>query len=213
MYVLIYKDRVISGPRDWNRAMFLGALEDVGIRDVLLPRVAVDNLPYIINEDARIAECRLEYPAYNQKIEYAHGPFWDFSDPVALGTFQLVPHPIDVVRDYLRGQAAAERYQKEISGVKITIQGQEFQISTAREDREVYAQTAAYLADGASVNWKFGRVWLTINKTELQSIAAAVAAHVQSAFSWESAKVQEIDSAATVEELDAIVIKELPAQQ
>lgn len=213
MYVLIYKDRVISGPRDWNRAMFSGALEDVGIRDVLLPRVAVEELPYIINNDARIAECRLEYPPYNQKIEYAHGPFWDFSEPVAVGTFQLVPHPIDVIRDYLRGQAAIERYEKEVRGIKVTVQGQEFEISTARGDRDIYAQTAAYLADDANVNWKFGRVWLTINKTELQSIAAAVAAHVQSAFSWESAKVQEINSTATVEELDAIVIKEPPAQQ
>lgn len=208
MYVLVYKDRVIAGPRDWNRAMFNGALEDAGITGITLPRVAVEELPYVINDDARIMECRLEYPEHNPKTQYPHGPFWDFSQLVAVGTFQVVDIPIEVIKNTLKAEIANERYRQEIEGINVEVQGQTFRISTRREDRDVYAQTAGYLADGGTVNWKFDRTWLTLNKTELLAIAAAVSAHVQGVFNWEHGKNQEIEAATTSAELDAIVIRE-----
>ena len=68
MYAVIYKNRVIVGPMDWNRAIFQGSLEKEGVA-AGIPRVAPGVLPYVINEDARIALVEEQRPEINSLVE------------------------------------------------------------------------------------------------------------------------------------------------
>ena len=55
MYAVIYDNRVLVGPMNWNRGMFQGALERKGIK-YPLPRTAPNDLPIIIDEHAKIMQ-------------------------------------------------------------------------------------------------------------------------------------------------------------
>lgn len=212
MYVLIHKGRVLVGPRDWNRAMFDGTLEDLGIK-LTLPRVAPEDsqFPIVIDSDTRLALARLVYPEYNSKIEYIHGPFWDFSEDVAVGTFEVKETPVELIKSTLKAEAANQRYNKENSGTIVEIQQNSIKIDTTREVRNLFAQKA--MTTVGNVNFKFSNnLWLSVTKAELESIISAIDSHVQAAFDWEFSKVQEIDNATTSTELNDIVIIEQQSQ-
>lgn len=205
MYILQYKNRVIAGPRDWHAGMFKFALESVGI-DTTVPGVAPEQLPLVINADAKIQECVLVYPEYNKKIQYAHGPFWDFSKDVAIGTFEVKENSIEAIRNDLKAIVAAERYKNETAGTKITVQNKEVTIDTTRGARDIFAQKYLLMADNETVNWKFPEGWLTLTKAELGAVVNMAVAHIQNEFNWEKTKVEAIEAAATSAELDAIAL-------
>jgi hypothetical protein len=207
MYILSYKNRVIAGPIDWNAGMFTYALESVGIQK-LVPSFAPAELPLTINADTKISECTLVYPEYNKKIQYIHGPFWDFSKDVVVGTFEVKETPLELIQNDLKAIVAAERYKNETDGAKITIQNKEVSIDTTRGARDIFAQKYLLMADNETVNWKFPEGWLTLTKAELGQIVNAAVAHIQSKFDWEKSKSAEIDAATTGAQLDAIVLTE-----
>ena len=67
MYAVVYDNRILVGPMNWNRAMFQGALEKKGINQ-LLSRVAPDDLPMIINEHAKIMQVEENRPELNPLV-------------------------------------------------------------------------------------------------------------------------------------------------
>lgn len=209
-YVLINDNFVINGPRNWNARSFESTLEDDLELEFKLPLQKTDEEPIVIDENTKILPARLEYPGYNPKIEYIHGPFWDFSNDFAVGTFQVLPQNIEFVKHDLCQKTAGVRYNKEISGTKITIQDTEVTIDTARGVREIFVQKFLLMSDTDTVQWKFPEGWLTITKAELGSIVDAGVKHVQDMFDWEVTKCAEINSCATLEELDAVIIEDKP---
>jgi hypothetical protein len=95
-----------------------------------------------------------------------------------------------------------------VAGTKTTIQDLEVTLDTSRDGRNVFIQKYTLMGEDDVVNWKFPEGWLTLTKTELGVAVATGAAHIQGAFDWEKAKVEEIEAAETVEALNAIVIVE-----
>jgi hypothetical protein len=205
MYAVIYKNRVIVGPMAWNRAIFQGALERQKIT-TQLPRVAPDTLPLIINDDARIARVQEQRPALNPMVEYYYGPIWDLSGDIAIANYDVVDIPIDAARANFINQAAEERWKREESGTKATIQGQEVTLDTSREGRNIFLQKYSLMGDGDTVNWKFPEGWIVLTKTELGQIVATGAAYIQSCFDWEKEVHDQIQAAQTKSELLAIEI-------
>ena len=205
MYVLIHKDRVIVGPMAWQRGMFVGALKKLNIT-TLLPRNAPVELPMIFDADTKLCSAVLEYPEYNSKIEYIHGPFWDFSEPVAVGTFQVLETPIEFIKGKLKAEVADVRYSREIAGVTVEIQGTTVTVDTNRGSRDIFVQQYLLMGDNDVVNWKFPEAWLTLTRSDLGKAVGAGVAHVQAQFNWELTKNEEIDACTTAAELDAIVI-------
>ena len=206
MYVLIHKNRVVVGPMLWNRAMFSVGLERLGINDVVLSRLE-PTVPFIINEDTKIALSRYEYPEYNAKTQFPHGPFWDFSQDVAVGTFQVQDKSVDLIKLELKQTVANERYSKETLGTTITFNETEYRVPTDRDSRNIFVQKYVTMTDSDTVNWKFTEGFVNLSKTQVGQIIQAINTKVQEAFDWELAKNQEIDSATTAEELNAIVIQ------
>jgi hypothetical protein len=207
MYAVVYKNRVIVGPMDWNRAIFQGSLEKEKIL-VTLPRVAPQELPYIINEDVKIMIVEEIRPEINPMVEYYYGPLWDLTGNCAIANYQINDTSIDSARINFKQQAADERYKKEIAGMKINIQDIEVTIDTSRDGRNIFIQKYGLMSENETVNWKFPESWLTLTKSELGSVVAAVDTHIQSAFDWEKTINDEIDAATTKEELLDIKIVE-----
>lgn len=208
MYVLVHKERVLVGPRDWHRPMFEGALDKIKIKS-LLPMRDPQELPFEIDEDTYITNASIVIPPHNERIETYHGPYWNFEDKkLAVGTYGIKERTIGSIRELLKNQTTAERYRKEISGTTVEIHGITVTLDTSRNGRNIYVQKYIMMADDDTVNWKFPEAWVALNKTDLGLVVSTGAAHVQNAFDWEKSKFEEIDAAETAAELDTIIIVE-----
>jgi hypothetical protein len=208
MYVLVHKERVIVGPRDWNRPMFDGALQKLKIQ-VLLPRRDPQELPIIIDTDTYITNAAITIPPHNEKIETYHGPYWNFENKnLAVGTYQIKEKQIGSIREFLTKEAANERYRKEVSGTTAEIQGVTVTLDTSRDGRNIFLQKYTLMGENDIVNWKFPEGWLALTKSDLGIAVSSGANHIQSAFDWEKAKIEEIEAAETATTLDAIIIVE-----
>lgn len=203
MYALVYKNRIINGPREWNKYQFEGALEKEGINfQVGRSAPPEAQIPIIINNDAKILYARYEYPEYNQRTQGINGPFWEFTNTEAIGSFEVSYQPIEYIRLNLKNAVAENRWKREVEGVDVEIQGTTVRISTAREDRNQFEILRA--AGANNVSWKFGDVWLTLSSTDIATLADAVIQHVQAAFDWEKEVSDLIDETQTAEELEVI---------
>jgi len=207
-YVLINDNFVINGPRNWNARSFESTLEDDLEITYKLPLQKTDNDPIVIDENTRILVAEYIYPGYNEKIEYLHGPFWDYSNDIATGTFQILPKDIDWVKSNLLTAVAGIRYNREVSGANTVIQNTTVTIDTSRGGREIFVQKYLLMGENDTVQWKFPEAWLTLTKAELGAVVNAGVTHVQSQFDWEVTKSTEINNCATLEELDAIKLDE-----
>jgi len=208
MYVLVSNGRVLNGPRTWSYRSFRNTLEEeLGIT-YDLPTVKTDTAVININETVKIYFAVVDETAsYNPKIQYLHGPFWDFSNGIATGTYTAEYHPIQTVKTYLASVIAANRYDKEIAGIQHTIRNTQVTVETDRDTRNIFFQKYLLMSENETVNWKFPETWLTLSKTELGNVVSAAATHIEDQFNWESDKLFEIESASTYEALDAIVLE------
>lgn len=205
MYAVVYKNRVIVGPMDWNRAIFQGSLEKEKVSQTL-PRVAPDDLPYTVNEDAKIMLVEEQRPAMNPMVEYYYGPLWEITETRAIANYEVHDSPIEAARINFKTQAADERWRREIKGTKAAVQGTEVTIDTSRDGRNIFIQKLALMSDTDTVNWKFPEGWLTLSKQDLSGVVTAGANYIQGCFDWEKTINDQIDSATTKEELLAIEI-------
>jgi hypothetical protein len=205
MYVLVANGYVINGPRVWNYRSFQNSLlEELDI-SMQLPMQKTDGAPMDIADGVRILPVVLMDTEYNPKIEYLHGPFWDFSNDTATGTFEVHDKNIEIVRGDLKATAATERYAREVSGCTCVLQNINVSIDTTRDGRNIFVQKYLLMGDNDTVEWKFPEAWLNITKAELGEVVQCGATHIQDQFAWEAAKSAEIDTASTLAALDAIV--------
>ena len=70
---------------------------------------------------------------------------------------------------------------------------------TTREERLILASKVA--SEPQSHNYKFGNTWLEVTKENLQYIIGEIDKVVQEAYDWELAKLQEIDSCETIDDV------------
>jgi hypothetical protein len=207
MYAVIYDNRVLVGPMNWNRGMFQGALERRGIQ-YTLPRTAPDDLPLIIDEHAKIMQVEEIRPELNTLVEFYYGPLWDITETKAIANYEVHDTPIESARYNLKQLAAQERYKKEILGTTATIQDNIVTIDTSRGARDIFVQTYLLMGDADTVNWKFPQTWLTLTKSDLGLCVTAATQYVQECFDWELNISEEIDISDTKQELLAITIVE-----
>jgi hypothetical protein len=207
MYAVVYKNRVIVGPMEWNRGIFQGSLERQGVK-TLLPRSAPDTLPYIINEDAKILKVVENRPEINTMVEYYYGPLWDVSGETAVASYEVRDTEIEFARVNFKNLAAEERWKKEIKGTTVLVQELEVSIDTSRDGRNIFVQKYALMNDSDLVNWKFPEGWLTLSKSDLGLIVSTGASYIQSCFDWEKSICDQVDAAAKKSQLLEINILE-----
>jgi hypothetical protein len=208
MHAVIHKDKVIIGPKEWNRGFFTFRFQQLKIAASTMPRTAPTEMPFIVDADTKIVPATVIYEEINPMTQYHRGPVWEISEDSATATYVATDTPIEQARGNFRNQAADERYKKEVAGTKITIQDLEVSLDTSRDGRNIFLQKYSLMSDTDTANWKFPEGWLTLTKAELGQIVQAGATHIQSAFDWEKGINDQIDAAETAEELLAIEIVE-----
>jgi hypothetical protein len=100
-------------------------------------------------------------------------------------------------------EIAAWRFAMEVRGVS-------FNGVTVRTDRESQATLANALLSMREgfvqeVDWKGANGWAKVTQEQLAAIASAVSQHVQQSFSCERLLAEQVEAAATVDEVNAIV--------
>jgi hypothetical protein len=207
MYAVVYKNRVIVGPMDWNSGIFKGSLEKEGV-DIQLSKLPPEQLPLIINNDAKITLVEEIRPEIDPMVEYYYGPLWNVSGDVTIANYEVMDSPVDAAKINYINLAAAERWKKEVAGVKLNIGSKEVTLDTTRDGRAIYSHQLSVMSNGDTVNWKFTEGWLSLTKSDMSSVVAAVSAHVQSTFDWEKNINDQTDAANTKQELQALEIIE-----
>ena len=212
MFVIVQNDNVILGPMKWNRFRFQNVIEEDCEITVTLPNRNPNCEPIIVNEEIKILPVQdigSDRP-FNPKIEFAYGPFWTFTETHAISSYTVLSKSIDQVKYELKSQAASERWRKEISGIKVTVQDNEITVDTNRGERDIFVQKYLLMNENDTVMWKFPELWLNLTKSNLGFIVSSGATHVQQAFEWEATMIAQIDSCTTLEQLDSIIIVEPP---
>lgn len=206
------QDFVILGPIEWKPRYIANIVSDeVGGEDVTLTAEDEARVPFDILPGIRVRKCEVvevRQPNFNNTIHTVSGPTWTYNeDGTATATWNQVDKNIDLVKGELKNVVSANRYVKEVSGFKHTVQGTEVHIDTSRENRNNFHNRLLLTADEEAVNWKFASHVAVLSKAELQTIVNAVKDHVQAAFDWETAKFAEIDSCVSLDQLKDVWVR------
>lgn len=207
MFVIVHNNYVILGPMRWNRFRFENVIEEECEVSYSLPDRNDDLSPILISDDLKILPIQgTENPEFNPKIQFLNGPFWEFTDEVAISSYRVEDLPVDAVKNMLKEQVSAERWTKENAGVTVTINNTEYKFASDKTTRSTIQQL---LLTPSDTNWKFDReVWVTFTNAELHAVLTSILDHVQECFNWEFDKFAEIDNCSTLAELDAVIIRE-----
>ena len=205
MYVIIHKNRVIAGILPWNAQYFTDVLRTRHRILTELPRnePEASAFPWEINADTKIIPAQEDrQQSINPLIEYYYGPTWDLTDTSAMAHYEVKPLLIEDCKTNYKAKAGTLRYNQEVAGTTITIDGVEYKIETDRDSRAKYIEK--YVTMGDAANWKFNEGWKQLTKEQLYSIVSAIDIHVQVAFDEELRLNQVIDQCTTTEQLLAI---------
>ncbi|KRG38468.1 hypothetical protein ARC78_15650 [Stenotrophomonas pictorum JCM 9942] len=132
---------------------------------------------------------------YDAAVEAgAAGPGWAYADGLLMPP--QTPEPVlslEKLKQQLRERTTALRWERETGG--ITVGG--VRVLTGIEDQNRIA--TALIGAPATVDFKADSGWVRLTLSELQTIAAAITAHVQRCFSAERAHHEAIDALETPE--------------
>ena len=204
MYVVKHKERIVLGIIPWNHQYIQDVMRNRYRVNIELPYLEPEatEFPYVVNNDITIYPASEDRdPVINPMVQQYYGPTWEFLEDRAVAHYEILPLELHAAQSNYRARAAAYRYDKEVSGTKVTINDVEYDIETDRSSRSKYVEKYVMLSDGQTVNWKFTDQWVTLTKQNIQSIVQAIDSHVQGAFDWELSMINTINSATSLEDL------------
>jgi hypothetical protein len=204
MFIIVNGTEVLLGPMPWKKRRFEQCLlEDLEI-EYTLP-LSNSNAVSIIENVKILPLTSIDYPIINQKIQTYNGPYYNIFEDHAESYYVPTDQNIDVVKSSLKEKVAYNRWAYETEGITVTVQNAEIFVSTQRGERDIFLQALQLGKNNAT--WKFDNdIWLVLTLEDLNTIVTAVMTHVQIAFDWESQKINEINSATTLQQLDLIEI-------
>lgn len=210
MFVLAKDNFVFYGPNKWNQKLIKSYIEDdfdIVMNVPIDPPVSGTDIGngiknYLVTET--------QIPDYNPRIQYLHGPFYNFDTGFAVQSFTPLDKKIEDVKGDMLGILAESRWKKEISGIVLNIQGNNIKITTNRGDRDIFLQALQSNVDGTS--WKLQletgeNIWLNLSLSDLGNIVNGIKNHIQGSFDWERNKGDEINNATTLQQLANIVLE------
>jgi hypothetical protein len=203
-YILVEDRKIVHLVTDWRYRFIQRELDDLEI-DFIAPPVEVGYIK--INNNFEIFPITSsEMPDYDPIFEQLAGPFYEYRVNEVAESYLLNNRSIESIKTSLKEKVAAMRYNKEVAGVKITIQGKEITIETDRDTRNIFVQKYMLMDDNSTSEWKFPEGWLTLTKLELGTIIQVGANYIQSQFDWERNVSDQVDVATNINELRNIEI-------
>lgn len=208
LYTLLNNNSIVVGPRDWNHKYFEYFINGLGINAIVSETPVTEPTAY---SDTVILTPTIqeEVPSVNPLFEVLAGPYFRFENDgkMHIAFYIAQELSIEVVKGNLLAEIANSRWQKEVTAINRDINGKQLTIYMDRGSRGEYAKALSLATDEYSASWKFPEGFVTLNKTDLQTIVNEVASYVQSCFDAEAMKAEEINSKTTVEELRSIVLE------
>lgn len=204
MYVVKYKQLVVLGIIPWNNQYITDVLRSRYrvVVDIPFDEPEESEFPFLVNEHITIYRAEEDRPTQiNPMVEYYYGPTWDLVDNKMIARYQVLPLEVENAKQNYRDLAAQMRYNREISGTSIEINGAVYRIKTARGERSKYIEKFVTLSGDSTISWKFNEGWVTLTKQQLLSVVNAIDSHIQSAFDFERELVEAIDSSNSLDDL------------
>lgn len=198
-YVLVQDGFVRYGPRPYVQSMFEAVAEDLVGASVAMP-ATLDGEVAPLASGLSLLPVKQEAvaPEYDPDLYQLAGPFYSIDVDGVNASYTVVPLPLEQAKGRLLAKVAALRYEKEAAGTTCVIQGQQVNLLTNREDRNLYLQAYQLLGDQATQAWKFlPATWITLTKADLGLVVQTIFAYVQSQYDWEKAKAAEINAVTT----------------
>jgi hypothetical protein len=198
-YVLIHDNSVRYGPRPYLQGLFEAVAEDLVGVPVAMPATLEEGVSVLPNSLSLLpVKQDAVAPEYNPDLYQLSGPFYSVDLDGVNASYTVVPLPLEQAKGKLLAKVAAMRYEMEVRGTTCTIQGQQVNLLTNREDRNLYLQAYQLLSDQATQAWKFlPATWITLTKTDLGLVVQTIFTYVQTQYDWEKAKVEEINAVTT----------------
>jgi hypothetical protein len=199
-YIVLHQGRVIWGPREWNPLSIENAIEFQSGSDVIIGAdPVVGRLEQL--QDFTILRVELEeIPLHDALFETLEGPFYRHNVPEGTTTIKwnVVPDTVPYIAGKIKQQIEAKRYQKEIEGIDIEIDGVMYKLPTDREQRN---RMALLSINNEPIAWKFGGTWVDLTAEQLSAIVKQINTYVQKWFAWERGHVKNINACTTIDEL------------
>jgi hypothetical protein len=217
-YLLVENRQIVHlGPMNWNARRFQSEIneiadqEDLEINYTFSP---TESQSYIkISDTVELFPVdAINVPDHDPLFDQLVGPFWNYDGDTATGSYNVVPADINLSKGALKQVTANQRWIKENTPFKTTVQDVEVTVDASRDNRNIFVQKYQTMADGETVDWKFPETWLTLTKAELGAIVSEGAAHIQTQFAWEKGLVDQIDAATSHDELKGLVSQIVPPQ-
>ena len=217
MQYLIVENRQIVhlGPMNWNTRKFQSEINDLADQEGLeidFTFSPTEPEGYIkISDTLEVFPVdAINVPDHNPLFEQLVGPFWNYDGNKATASYDAIPADINASKGALKQLAANQRWIKENTPFKMTVQGVEITVDVSRDNRNIFVQKYSMMADNETVDWKFPETWLTLTKAELGEVVSGGAAHIQTQFDWEKSLVDQIDSATSFDVLKTLVDQIVP---
>ena len=206
MFVIVHNNSVILGPMRWNRYRFENVIqEDLDLdQPITLPDTNGSNVITVNDEVTIYPVLRIDNEEFNPKIQHLHGPFWEFTDVGAIGSYIAQDLSIDAVKNQLKAEIANQRWLKENEGTYIRLNDVEYPFATTKENRSILHQ--AITSNTTELNWKISTdQWIILTQQDIKLVFDTIFQHVQWWFDWELRKFNEIDNCTTLQQLNDVV--------
>jgi hypothetical protein len=148
---------------------------------------------YDVYRCIEVKESLLQYQSYSS-------PVLTFDGSNVTMTYSAVDDDLDSSKDRAKETVASNRYNYEISGVSYN----DIYVSTDRESQSkiIAVDVIASRDSSYSVRWKTANnTFVTMNSDTILQVSNTVLNHVQSAYTLESNKIDEIDACLTLTDL------------
>lgn len=208
-YVLVENQQIVHlGPIAWKQRFIQSELNDLEVTGYKVPPVEQGYIK--INDNFEIYPIAEQIiPAYDPLFEQLVGPTYTYNEKnsgYAIQYYTKQDSSLETVKNNLKQKAASIRYTKENSGTTFVIEGLSLDISTSREERNVFTNLLTTIGNN-TVSWKFNGQFFDLDATKVQSIVESIHNHVQTQFAWEKTLCDQIDAANDTDTLKTITIE------
>lgn len=206
---LIHDNQLLLGPMLFNYRMINSDLEDLGLEDTINPQ-SYTNIPIHFSDGlTHLLPTEKVIPNYDPKYHNVGNFTWEVAKEndipsKVIFTYPIVEKTLEEVKYLKKQEISPGRKYKENTIINVTINGNEVQIPTSREERILLSTKLA--SSSGTYNYKFLNTWLEITSTDIQFILSEIDKVVQIAYDWELSKINEIDACQTIDEVYDVVI-------
>ena len=206
MFIVANNNKVEFGPINWNKYRIEYFLKEEYNIDFNLP---FNNFSIIvINETCKIYPVIFSTNTFNRFTEFLNGPFWEFTDTHAIGTYLIENNSIEKIKNILKQTITQIRWSKESTIIDVVVNNTIIKVLTHKEKRIELFQKYSILEDNSVVQWKHSNGWTELSKLNFKQLVDAVNNYIEEQFIWEKTKYQEINNCQTIDELKTFITNE-----